>query len=104
TDHDAAGPLASAGAGGEHPLLRVVPRRDAPFPDLQRPAAGSAPRRGGASTAARRDHRPRQAGFGRLRPDAISLLMESPFDVVTGAFSFTGRFIARRLLAEEHRV
>jgi NADH dehydrogenase len=30
--------------------------------------------------------------------------MESPFDVVTGAFSFTGRFIARRLLAEEHRV
>jgi uncharacterized protein YbjT (DUF2867 family) len=30
--------------------------------------------------------------------------MESPFDVVTGAFSFTGRFIARRLLAEEHQV
>ena len=26
------------------------------------------------------------------------------FDVVTGAFSFTGRFIARRLLAEERRV
>jgi len=26
------------------------------------------------------------------------------FDVVTGAFSFTGRFIARRLLAEEQRV
>ncbi len=30
--------------------------------------------------------------------------MDSPFDVVTGAFSFTGRFIARRLLAEERRV
>lgn len=30
--------------------------------------------------------------------------MEGPFDVVTGAFSFTGRFIARRLLAEERRV
>ncbi|HXN91870.1 MAG TPA: NAD(P)H-binding protein [Candidatus Sulfotelmatobacter sp.] len=27
-----------------------------------------------------------------------------PFDVVTGAFSFTGQFIARRLLAEERRV
>ena len=26
------------------------------------------------------------------------------FDVVTGAFSFTGRFIARRLLAEERRI
>src|SRR5207253_2093962 len=26
------------------------------------------------------------------------------FDAVTGAFSFTGRFIARRLLAEERRV
>ena len=26
------------------------------------------------------------------------------FDVVTGAYSFTGRFIARRLLAEERRV
>lgn len=30
--------------------------------------------------------------------------MESGFDVVTGAFSFTGRFIARRLLAQERRV
>ena len=30
--------------------------------------------------------------------------MEPGFDVVTGAFSFTGRFIARRLLAEERRV
>src|SRR5437660_11885383 len=26
------------------------------------------------------------------------------FDVVTGAFSFTGRFIARRLLAQERRI
>ena len=30
--------------------------------------------------------------------------MEPGFDVVTGAFSFTGRFIARRLLAEQRRV
>ncbi len=30
--------------------------------------------------------------------------MDSTFDVVTGAFSFTGRFIARRLLAQERRV
>lgn len=30
--------------------------------------------------------------------------MEPGFDVVTGAFSFTGRSIARRLLAEERRV
>jgi NADH dehydrogenase len=29
---------------------------------------------------------------------------EASFDVVTGAFSFTGRFIAGRLLAEERRV
>src|SRR5438045_9208119 len=26
------------------------------------------------------------------------------FDIVTGAFSFTGRYIARRLLAQERRV
>jgi NADH dehydrogenase len=34
------------------------------------------------------------------------LSQESPavFDVVTGAFSFTGRFIARRLLAQERRI
>jgi NADH dehydrogenase len=30
--------------------------------------------------------------------------MEPGFDVVTGAFSFTGRFIARRLLADDRRV
>jgi NADH dehydrogenase len=30
--------------------------------------------------------------------------MEAGFDVVTGAFSFTGRFIARRLLADGRRV
>jgi NADH dehydrogenase len=30
--------------------------------------------------------------------------MDSGFDVVTGAFSYTGRFIARRLLAQERRV
>ncbi len=31
-------------------------------------------------------------------------VMEPGFDVVTGAFGYTGRFIARRLLAEERRV
>jgi uncharacterized protein YbjT (DUF2867 family) len=31
-------------------------------------------------------------------------LSETPFDVVTGAFGFTGRFITRRLLALERRV
>ncbi len=31
-------------------------------------------------------------------------VMEPGFDIVTGAFSYTGRFIARRLLAEERRV
>ena len=30
--------------------------------------------------------------------------MEPGFDVVTGAFSYTGRYIARRLLAQERRV
>ena len=30
--------------------------------------------------------------------------MEGGFDVVTGAFSFTGRFIARRLLSQERRI
>jgi nucleoside-diphosphate-sugar epimerase len=30
--------------------------------------------------------------------------MDGGFDVVTGAFSFTGRFIARRLLSQERRV
>src|ERR1700682_4704676 len=30
--------------------------------------------------------------------------MESGFDVVTGAFSFTGSFIARRLLSQERRL
>lgn len=29
---------------------------------------------------------------------------EAGFDVVTGAFSFTGRFIARRLMAQERRI
>jgi nucleoside-diphosphate-sugar epimerase len=29
---------------------------------------------------------------------------QTKFDVVTGAFSFTGRFIARRLLAQERRI
>ncbi|HET7419162.1 MAG TPA: NAD(P)H-binding protein [Candidatus Dormibacteraeota bacterium] len=31
-------------------------------------------------------------------------MQEGPFDVVTGAYSFTGRFIARRLLAQEKRL
>ncbi len=30
--------------------------------------------------------------------------MDAPFDVVTGAFGYTGGFIARRLLAEDRRV
>jgi len=30
--------------------------------------------------------------------------MESGFDVVTGAFSYTGRFIARKLLDDGRRV
>ena len=42
--------------------------------------------------------------------DPVPVLMDPPvqtnggFDVVTGAFSFTGRFIARRLLAEGRRI
>jgi NADH dehydrogenase len=32
------------------------------------------------------------------------LIQEPGFDVVTGAFSFTGRFIARRLLSQERRI
>jgi uncharacterized protein YbjT (DUF2867 family) len=36
--------------------------------------------------------------------DPTPVLTEPGFDVVTGAFSFTGRFIARRLLAEGRRV
>jgi uncharacterized protein YbjT (DUF2867 family) len=32
------------------------------------------------------------------------LSQESGFDIVTGAFSFTGRFIARRVLAQERRI
>ncbi|MBA3413333.1 MAG: epimerase, partial [Actinobacteria bacterium] len=31
-------------------------------------------------------------------------MAEAPLDVVTGAFSYTGRFIARRLLADGRRV
>lgn len=31
-------------------------------------------------------------------------MIDSAFDVVTGAFSFTGRFIARKLLAEGHSI
>ena len=31
-------------------------------------------------------------------------MQDGPFDVVTGAFSYTGRFIARRLMAEERRL
>jgi nucleoside-diphosphate-sugar epimerase len=37
-------------------------------------------------------------------PSSDAPVMEPGFDVVTGAFSFTGRAIARRLLAEERRV
>jgi nucleoside-diphosphate-sugar epimerase len=37
-------------------------------------------------------------------PEPVKPVMEPGFDVVTGAFSFTGRAIAQRLLSEEHRV
>jgi len=37
-------------------------------------------------------------------PEPVKPVMEPGFDVVTGAFSFTGRAIARRLLSEERRV
>jgi uncharacterized protein YbjT (DUF2867 family) len=37
-------------------------------------------------------------------PSSDAPVREPGFDVVTGAFSFTGRSIARRLLAEERRV
>jgi nucleoside-diphosphate-sugar epimerase len=36
--------------------------------------------------------------------EAVKPVMEPGFDVVTGAFSFTGRAIAQRLLSEERRV
>jgi nucleoside-diphosphate-sugar epimerase len=37
-------------------------------------------------------------------PEPVKPVMEPGFDVVTGAFSFTGRAIAHRLLSEERRV
>ncbi len=37
-------------------------------------------------------------------PEPVKPRMEPGFDAVTGAFSFTGRAIAQRLLAEERRV
>lgn len=39
-----------------------------------------------------------------VSPNLDALARDPGFDVVTGAFSFTGRFIARRLLAEGHRI
>jgi uncharacterized protein YbjT (DUF2867 family) len=42
-----------------------------------------------------------------ISPDSLSSgvpVMEPGFDVVTGAFSYTGRYIARRLLSLERRV
>jgi len=36
--------------------------------------------------------------------DSVKPVMEPGFDVVTGAFSFTGRAIAQRLISEERRV
>src|SRR5438105_13182651 len=68
--------------------------------DLQRAQARGAPRGGGAPPAARGDRRPHTSRIRSLRPDTLPVLM----DVVTGAFSFTGRFIARRLLAQERQV
>src|SRR6202521_4013176 len=83
--------------------------------DLQRTAPRGRSRGGDPSPAPSCDLRAREAGLARLRPDAVPVLMESPaepvkplmepgFDVVTGAFSFTGRAIAQRLLSEERRV
>jgi nucleoside-diphosphate-sugar epimerase len=37
-------------------------------------------------------------------PETVKPVMEPGFDVVTGAFSFTGRAIAQRLLTQERRV
>jgi NADH dehydrogenase len=82
----------------------VVAGWDAPLPDLQRPSAGGRLRGGGAPQAARRDHRSCAAGFAGIRPDEVSVLItekRTGFDVVTGAFSYTGRFIARRLQEQE---
>ncbi len=39
-----------------------------------------------------------------FEPQPVKPVMEPGFDVVTGAFSFTGRAIAQRLIAQERRV
>ncbi|TMC71001.1 MAG: epimerase [Chloroflexi bacterium] len=82
----------------------MVARRNVALSDLQRPAPGGPSGRGCAAPASGRDLGSRQARVAGLRPDPISFLMEPGFDVVTGAFSYTGRFIARRLLAGGRRV
>src|SRR4029077_10187455 len=43
----------------------------------------------------------RAAGVRGLRPHALSVLS---FDAVTGAYSFTGRFIAQRLMAQDRNI
>src|SRR2546427_10839568 len=82
----------------------MVARRNAPLSDLQRPAPGGPSGRGCAAPAPGRDLGSRQARVACVRPDQISFLMEAGFDIVTGAFSYTGRFIARRLLPGGRRV
>src|SRR5205807_2684354 len=82
-----------------------VTGRHAPLSHLQRPPAGGAPGGGCSSPSPRRHHRPRAAWLGGVRPHALPVLMEQrAFDVVTGAFSFTGRFIARRLAVLERPI
>src|SRR5437899_1246971 len=103
SDYDEAGAMGAARARGQRALLGVVARWHPALSHLQRPSAGGAPGRSRAASAEGRHFGPRQAGIARLRPDPISFLVEN-LDAVTGAFSFTGKFIARRLLADGRRV
>src|SRR4029077_16483143 len=82
----------------------MVTGRHPAVSNLQRPAPRGAPGGSGQAPSPGGDLRPREARFARVRPHAVSVLMEPGFDVVTGAFSFTGQFIARRLLADGRRV
>src|SRR2546427_5616669 len=91
-------------AGRQCPVLGVVARWHASLPDLQRAPAVGAPGGSREAPAPRRHPGTREAGIGGLRPHAISVLTDRNLDAVTGAFSYTGRFIARRLLAGGRRV
>src|SRR6267143_5810156 len=102
--HDPARALGTTGTCRQRSLLGVVARWHAPVPDLQRTAAGGAPGGSREAPAPRRDPGTRQAWLTGIRPHAISVLTANHLDAVTGAFSFTGGFIARRLLANGRRV